>query len=94
MKIKVEFISERFDQPFKNKKGETVEKYVASCLDRDDNKDVRLKNTIDYILNPDEIAAYKGTLVDRRAELGVSDFRVGFDGRLRCTGRIVSISKS
>jgi len=91
MRIKVEFISEKFESPYKNKRGDQIENYVAVCLDRDDDKTTRLKNTVDYILTSEESKQYKGTLTDRRAEIGVSEFRVGFDGRLRCSGKILTI---
>jgi len=86
MRIIGQVISERTDS-FNGKRGK-VENQVISILDEDEDAMI---NTVDYPLSDEEKQKYSGKLVGKRVQLGVTDAKTDFGGRLRLRGKIREI---
>ena len=88
MQINVRVQVDRADE-YVGKKG-LVKNQVITCQDMDPSG-LRLVNTFDYTLNPDEKEKYAGKLLDRDVTLGIYEL-IPFGGRLRGRGKIVNVT--
>ena len=86
MQINVRVQVDRADE-YVGKKG-LVKNQVITCQDMDASG-VRLVNTFDYTLTPDEKEKFAGKLLDKDVTLGIYEL-IPFGGRLRARGKIVN----
>ncbi len=88
MQINVRVQVDRADE-YVGKKG-LVKNQVITCQDMDPSG-VRLVNTFDYTMTPEEKDKFAGKLLDKDVTLGIYEL-IPFGGRLRARGKIVNVT--
>jgi len=83
-------LSERAES-YQGKRGKVTMR-ILSLIDED--RELPMVNTVDYVVSEDETLRYNGELAKgQRLKIGVNALRAGFGGRFRLEGKILTPPK-